>query len=92
MSATTEGIRTAAKDTGHPEPEILTIKTDVSIPEGVDALAEKVQNSFGYLDIVINNAVFMKMVPIAESDPADWLQALTAGVFGPSLIAKAMAP
>ncbi|KAF4434632.1 hypothetical protein F53441_13668 [Fusarium austroafricanum] len=92
MSATANVIKAAAKEAEHPEPEVLTIKTDVGIPESVDSLAEKVQSSFGYMDVVINNAAFMKMVPIPESDPADWLQTLTANVFGPYLIAKAMAP
>ncbi|KAF9771893.1 hypothetical protein IL306_010456 [Fusarium sp. DS 682] len=92
MSATAEVIRAAAKETGHPEPEILTIKTDVGVPESVDALAQKIDEAFGSVDIVINNAAFMKMVSMPESEPADWLQTLTANVFGPYLIARAMAP
>jgi NAD(P)-dependent dehydrogenase (short-subunit alcohol dehydrogenase family) len=92
MSATAEAIKSAAKETGHPEPEVLTIKTDVGVPESVDALAQKIDEAFGYIDIVINNAAFMKMVSMPESEPADWLQTLTANVFGPYLIARAMAP
>ncbi|KAG7404677.1 Short chain dehydrogenase citE [Fusarium oxysporum f. sp. rapae] len=92
MSATAEVIKAAAKETGHPEPEVLTIKADVGVPESVDALAHKIDEAFGYVDVVINNAAFMKMVSIPESDPADWLQTLTANVYGPYLIARALAP
>jgi NAD(P)-dependent dehydrogenase (short-subunit alcohol dehydrogenase family) len=92
MSTTAQAIRVAAKETGHPEPEILTIKTDVSVPESVDALAKEIDEKFGYLDVVINNAAFMNISPIAESDPADWLQTLSANVFGPYLVARALAP
>ncbi|KAM0189004.1 hypothetical protein ACHAPQ_011081 [Fusarium lateritium] len=92
MSTTADAIRAAAKETGHPEPEVLSIKTDVGVPESVDALAKKISEAYGSLDVVINNAAFMKMASITESDPADWLQTLTANVFGPYLVARAMAP
>ncbi|KAF5694349.1 cercosporin resistance protein [Fusarium denticulatum] len=91
MSATAEGIRTAAKEAGHPEPEVLTVKADVGVPESVDALAQNIDETFGYVDVVINNAAFMKMVSIPDSEPADWLQTLTANVYGPYLIARALA-
>lgn len=92
MSTTADAIRAAAKETGYPEPDVLSVKTDVGVPESVDALAEKVSEAFGSLDVVINNAAFMKIDTIAESDPADWLQTITANVFGPYLVARAMAP
>ncbi|VZI02971.1 unnamed protein product [Fusarium fujikuroi] len=92
MSATAEAIKAAANEAGHPEPEVLTIKADVGVPESVDALAQKIDEAFGYVDIVINNAAFMKMVSIPESEPADWLQTLTANVYGPYLVARALAP
>ncbi|KAI6749492.1 hypothetical protein HG530_014906 [Fusarium avenaceum] len=92
MSTTADAIRAVAKETGHPEPDVLSVKTDVGVPESVDALAEKVSEAFGSLDVVINNAAFMKIGSIAESDPADWLQTITANVFGPYLVARAMAP
>jgi NAD(P)-dependent dehydrogenase (short-subunit alcohol dehydrogenase family) len=92
MSTTAEATKTAAKEAGHPEPEVLTIKTDVSVPESVDALAKEIDEKFGSLDVVINNAAFMKIASIAESDPADWLQTLSANVFGPYLVARALAP
>jgi NAD(P)-dependent dehydrogenase (short-subunit alcohol dehydrogenase family) len=92
MSATAEAIKAAANEAGHPEPEVLTIKADVGVPESVDALAQKIDEAFGYVDVVINNAAFMKMVSIPDSEPADWLQTLTANVYGPYLIARALAP
>ncbi|KAF5715985.1 peroxisomal short-chain alcohol dehydrogenase [Fusarium mundagurra] len=92
MSVTAKAIRAAAKEAGHPEPEVLTIKTDVGVPESVDGLAQKIDEAFGYVDVVINNAAFMKMVSIPDSEPADWLQTLTANVYGPYLVARALAP
>ncbi|KAF5596427.1 glucose 1-dehydrogenase 2 [Fusarium subglutinans] len=92
MLATAEAIKAAAKEAGHPEPEVLTIKADVGVPESVDVLAQKIDEAFGYVDVVINNAAFMKMVSIPDSEPADWLQTLTANVYGPYLIARALAP
>ena len=92
MSTTAEAIKAAAKEVGRPEPEVLTIKTDVGVPESVDALAKEIDEKFGSLDVVINNAAFMKLASIAESDPADWLTTLTANIFGPYLVARALAP
>ncbi|GKU07591.1 glucose 1-dehydrogenase 2 [Fusarium langsethiae] len=92
MSTTAEAIRAAAKETGHPKPEVLTIKTDVSLPESVGALTKEIDEKFGYLDVVVNNAAFMNISSIAESDPADWLQTLSANLFGSYLVARALAP
>ncbi|KAF5657728.1 short-chain alcohol dehydrogenase/reductase [Fusarium heterosporum] len=92
LSTTTDVIKAAAKEAGQPEPEILGVKTDVSVPESVDALAHKIGDSFGSLDVVINNAAYMNMAPIADSDPAHWQQTLMANVFGPYLVTRAMVP
>ncbi|KAM0560039.1 hypothetical protein ACHAPJ_003998 [Fusarium lateritium] len=92
LSTTTNAIKAAAKETGHPEPEILSIKADVSSPESVESLAERIYYSFGSLDVVINNAALMDMHSIPDSDPAVWLQIITANIFGPYLVARAVAP
>ncbi|KAF4468372.1 glucose 1-dehydrogenase 2 [Fusarium albosuccineum] len=92
LSATIDAIKTVAKKSGHQEPEILPIKADCSVPESVEALAKKVQESFGHLDLLINNAAIMSMQKITESDPADWLGMFKTNVFGPYLMMRSLIP
>ncbi|KAM0425709.1 hypothetical protein ACHAPT_008956 [Fusarium lateritium] len=92
MPATVEAIKSASREVGHSEPEILAIQADCSSPESVEAMAKQVKQTFGHLDIVINNAAILSMQTIVESDPAEWMRVLTTNVFGPYLVVRTLLP
>jgi 3-oxoacyl-[acyl-carrier protein] reductase len=50
----------------------IGIKTDVSSPESISALFDKVKNEFGKLDILVNCAGICPVDPIEEITPEKW--------------------
>ncbi|KAG7002107.1 hypothetical protein G7Y79_00029g064030 [Physcia stellaris] len=83
----------AAEAAGKRSPRVLQVKLDVTSRESVEAAAVAVQQSFGKLDILINNAgVCENLVPVADSDPDDWWNTWTVNLRGPYLIARAFLP
>ncbi|KAI1269225.1 NAD(P)-binding protein [Xylariaceae sp. FL1019] len=93
LAETTRAIREAVASVGKPEPKILEVQLDVTSRESVDAAAAKIKESFGRIDIVINNAgLFSSRDPIATSNPDDWWDTMTVNVKGPYLVMRAMIP
>ncbi|KAH6893367.1 hypothetical protein B0T10DRAFT_592314 [Thelonectria olida] len=92
LSATVDAINAAARTAGHPNVDVLPIQADLSIPESVEMAAAKVKESFGHLDVVVNNAAVISMATITDSDPTEWLRILTTNVFGPYLVTRSLIP
>lgn len=73
--------------------EVIAVPTDVAVPEQVDRLAEAVQEAFGGVDILINNAGFnRRRSSFMEIDLAAWNEVLGGNLTGPFLCAKAVVP
>lgn len=73
LSDTENDVKAAAKAAGRPEPQILSLKLDISDQKSVEAVAKEIGEKFGKLDVVINNAgVFGGRGLVVESDPDDW--------------------
>jgi NAD(P)-dependent dehydrogenase (short-subunit alcohol dehydrogenase family) len=63
--------------------EVLTVPTDVSVAEEVDALAATALDHFGDVHLVCNNAgVGSRGLPIAELPLADFVWVLSVNLFG----------
>ena len=62
--------------------EILTVQTDVSKPEQVQALADAVYAKFGAVHLLFNNAGVSDGRPLWESTPADWSWVFGVNVMG----------
>jgi NADP-dependent 3-hydroxy acid dehydrogenase YdfG len=57
----------------HPQVQTLSVTTDISSPESVAALFEKIKEKVGHADILINNAgVRSGSGNLHEVDPAEW--------------------
>lgn len=52
--------------------EVLTIPTDVRVPEQVDKLCEETWRHFGSLDILVNNAAGNFICPAEKLSPNGW--------------------
>lgn len=88
---------TAAADAVAAEigPPAIAVPVDVADPDSVTALAERVTDICGGVDVLVNNAaVFstLMMRPFDQIDPAEWDQVMAVNVRGPFLCARAVAP
>ena len=73
--------------------DCLAVVCDVSLEEPVSKLIEKVQESFGRIDILINNAgVMTRPAPIAELEVKKWDYTMNVNLRGPFLVTRAVLP
>ncbi|KAJ4987139.1 short-chain dehydrogenase [Stagonosporopsis vannaccii] len=74
----------------------LTVRKEVlSVTDAaaVKALAQRIKQEFGRLDVLINNAGLCRpWEPIGETDPEDYWQVLEVNLHGPLLLTHALLP
>jgi NAD(P)-dependent dehydrogenase (short-subunit alcohol dehydrogenase family) len=73
----------------------LAVQADVTQPEPIAALVDRVVRAWGRVDVLVNNAAFNQSVPFADLDGLSlelWDKILRANTTGPFLCAKAVAP
>ncbi|WP_310728163.1 SDR family oxidoreductase [Streptomyces sp. N2A] len=71
-------------------PAVVTVPTDVTRPEQVDALFAAVRDRFGQVDLLFNNAgTFGKAVPLTELSYDDWRAVVEVNLTGAFLCAQA---
>ncbi|KAM0722019.1 hypothetical protein Q7P37_002945 [Cladosporium fusiforme] len=93
MDEVAKAMQEAAQKAGRAEPTILPLRVDVAEKDSVSAAAQKIEEQFGSLDIVINNAGYLeKFTKIADSDPDEWWKTWQINTFGAFLIARATIP
>lgn len=70
----------------------LALQLDVRRPGQPKEVVEQVINTFGHLDILVNNASIWLKAPFLEISPEEWQAALDVNLTGPFLCAQAAAP
>jgi 3-oxoacyl-[acyl-carrier protein] reductase len=71
------------------------IQTDVADPASLERMVSVVQETYGRVDILINNAAIfstLEMRPFEQIPLAEWEQVLRVNVTGPFLCARAVLP
>ncbi len=71
------------------------MQCDVTDPEQVEALVAAVLESFGRIDILINDAAYNKWIPFDDLDAMtyeEWSHIIDVNLTGPMLCTKAVAP
>lgn len=94
------GWRVAMIDRDEPEllksaellPDTLPVICDVSIPEQVDVMIQKVVDQFGQLDALINNAGVAEFKPLELTDFECWRTIMATNLDGVFLCAQAAVP
>ncbi|MEU5212202.1 SDR family oxidoreductase [Streptomyces sp. NPDC020742] len=77
-------------DAAAERPTVLTVPTDVTRPDQVDALFTAVRDRFGRLDLLFNNAgTFGKAGPLEELSYDDWRAVVDTNLTGAFLCAQA---
>jgi NAD(P)-dependent dehydrogenase (short-subunit alcohol dehydrogenase family) len=70
----------------------LTVPGDVSDPEQVRALVQRVERELGAVDILVANHAFMTMGPFLEADPGEWWKVVETNLGGTFHLVQAVLP
>lgn len=93
LSSIAQAMEEAASKAGRSKPKILCIKCDITNVDDCSNAAQKVEQEFGRLDILINNAGYLETwKKIHESDPEDWWKTWEVNVKGVYLMSRALLP
>jgi len=86
-------VQTAAKESGKQVPKVLALKLDVADNASVEKAAKEVENAFGKLDILINNAGYLEpFTKMVDSNPEEWKRSYEVNVFGVYHMTRAFLP
>jgi enoyl-[acyl-carrier protein] reductase III len=66
----------------------LTVRGNVGQPESVEKLFDAAQETFGGLDVVVNNAALAAVRPALEIDVEAWRRTMDVNILAPFLAAK----
>jgi len=70
--------------------EALVVKTDISNYEQVQKMAKKVNDHFGRIDVLINNAAWDKIQPFMDTTPDLWYRLIDIDLKGPIHVTRAV--
>src|SRR5499426_840702 len=70
----------------------LAIRTDVTVERDVNALVSSVRETFGRIDVLVNNAGIQKAQPITEMTLDDWDRMMAVHLRGAFLCCREVAP
>jgi NAD(P)-dependent dehydrogenase (short-subunit alcohol dehydrogenase family) len=85
--------REALTETRSDHPELGTSRTDVADARAVDAMFEALEQAFGGLDFLINNAgIAGPTGPVETLDPVDWRRCVAVNLDGAFLCARRAVP
>lgn len=68
----------------------LVVPTDITDSEAVDALARRTVETFGQVDILVNNSGIVASTPLLEQSPAEWDAVHATNVRGTFLTTRAI--
>jgi NAD(P)-dependent dehydrogenase (short-subunit alcohol dehydrogenase family) len=93
LDSVAEEVVQAAKAAGREEPKMLKLRASTTDAASVGAALTTIEQEFGYLDVVINNASRMETWrPLAETDVEDWWNTFEVNLKGTFLITRAAIP
>jgi NAD(P)-dependent dehydrogenase (short-subunit alcohol dehydrogenase family) len=78
-----EGLERAADDLSYRTAHMLSIPCDISKQEQVKKMVAQVQEKFGTIDIVINNAGIIQVGPVETMTEKDYKEAMDINFWGP---------
>jgi NAD(P)-dependent dehydrogenase (short-subunit alcohol dehydrogenase family) len=84
-------LRETAREISHTVGAVLPVVTDITVPAEVEAMAEKVEDDLGPVDVLVNNAgTFSVIGPVWEVDPDRWFRDVRVNLFGSFLCSRAI--
>lgn len=70
----------------------IAVQSDVSDPDGAEKLVGEVEDTFGSIDGLVNNAGIMPSSPLVEMSDDEWTAVLKTNLFGPFYCSQAALP
>ena len=70
----------------------IAVQADVSDPDGAKQLVGEVEDTFGSIDGLVNNAGIMPSSPLVELSDDEWTAVLKTNLFGPFYCSRAALP
>ncbi|CAN5765900.1 SDR family oxidoreductase [soil metagenome] len=70
----------------------VAVQADVAIAADVTRLVAVASDTFGRLDVVVNNASLFERTPVLDITEAEWDRVLAVNLKGPFLLSQAAAP
>ena len=93
VSRTKEQLDEVAGEIEKTGRKAIAIPTDITDPAQVEAMAGKVNDAFGTIDILINNAGGgIERRSILESEPDEWVKDVTLNLISVYLVTRALLP
>jgi 3-oxoacyl-[acyl-carrier protein] reductase len=77
-----EGIRPVAEEAESMGAEVLALAADVSKSADVERLMDAATQRFGRIDVLVNNAGWSKIEPVAEMAPETWRRCMAVDLDG----------
>lgn len=68
----------------------LATQVDITKKAGIDNMVQKVADEFGAVDVLVNNAGILVVIPFMEHEEKDWDQVMDTNLKGYFLCAQAM--
>ena len=84
-----QAAQTAAKELGG---GAVGLRVDVTSKDSVAEMVGTVNEKFGWIDVLINNAGWDKVGPFVDSDEADWDRVIAINLYGVFNTSKAVLP
>jgi pteridine reductase len=91
-NATADGARDTVRQIQAAGGDGDVVAADLTDPERIPELIERVASTFGSLDVLVNSAAVMVRTPFGEVDPAQWDAIMALNVRAPFFLAQAAAP
>jgi len=83
----------AARQAGRKVPQVLKLRADMSDAAGVEQALAAVEQAFGALDVLVNNASRLEQWhPLAETNVDDWWATWEVNVKGTYIVTRAALP
>jgi NAD(P)-dependent dehydrogenase (short-subunit alcohol dehydrogenase family) len=93
LDETTQMIRMASPLEEMAGRRVIAVTADVSVRADVERAVGLALETFGRVDVVVNNAGVQPPIgPLWQNDPDEWMRAVAINLFGPMLCVKAVLP
>lgn len=92
LHASGASVAVLDRDTRHADPRFAVFTADVSDRASVDTAIAEVANTFGRIDILINNAGVGAQGDVTANDDAEWARTLSINVTGIARVSAAAMP
>lgn len=87
-----EGAQLVAKRVEECGAKALVVSTNITKPDEVEAMVKKAKDTFGSVDVLVNDAAIMQIQPFLDTTLEDWQKMAAVNVFGTAIVCKAVLP